>query len=477
MSLPRAVLGETLRWAVLVTLVWFLGICVSRTAYPFDVGHYEAYMWAPAQLVLSGQNPYDARHVFNPPFTLAAYGPLYYLMIALGIGAFDLQLWFGRLLSVLSAGVGVACIGYMSRRLTGSADAAWLGILAALSQYPLQHWVAMQRSDLPGLGFSFAGMAVAVWAVGKRRWPAHAVLSGLLLAAGFFCKQVFILPTLATIGLCAALGALRLGLLAAVSGATIGLGVAGFLDVTSSGGYLWQHLMLPQGLDRSWGKAAQVLRSFVTAPSTILTASALALPAFRRFRRADTAAGNRVDVVLWCYSAATVALALVLSRFRGSNLNYYLEASLALPLAAAVASARLSTSIRSKIAVALAIGAAVFLFRFSRGEYYRWMGLPYYRALVTAVQKSVAPSEPIVTVYPELAVAARRRYHFNDVLQYQDGRSVALVTVLAEGVRSRRYAAVINHDSTPPAGYRLADIPLPLPEKYWRTYLHVRMAE
>ncbi|MEP7270985.1 MAG: hypothetical protein ABI882_05750, partial [Acidobacteriota bacterium] len=56
---------------VLLALL-LLGLSVSRLTYPFDTGNYEAFIWMPARLAISGQNPYG--FTLTPPFVMAPYG-------------------------------------------------------------------------------------------------------------------------------------------------------------------------------------------------------------------------------------------------------------------------------------------------------------------------------------------------------------------------------------------------------------------
>lgn len=82
-----------------------IAISVSRTIYPFDVGHFEACVWTPALLSAQGENPYA--YATQEPFVMAPYGYLYYLTVGTGLRQFGWQFRFGRALTVLSAAVAL----------------------------------------------------------------------------------------------------------------------------------------------------------------------------------------------------------------------------------------------------------------------------------------------------------------------------------------------------------------------------------
>src|SRR5215475_4382882 len=93
--------------AIIALVTSLIGVSLSRLVYPYDVGRYEAAVWEPSLLAASGLNPYN--YALRPPFVMAPYGYLYYLTTGLGLSLFGLQLWFGRLMSILAAAIIVMC--------------------------------------------------------------------------------------------------------------------------------------------------------------------------------------------------------------------------------------------------------------------------------------------------------------------------------------------------------------------------------
>lgn len=99
---------------LIVSACFLIGIGISRIAYPFDYGGYEAGIWAPADLSIHGINPYKTSLTLTPPYIMSPYGIVYYLTVGLGINCFGLQFWFARIISVICAAICALCL----RRLT-----------------------------------------------------------------------------------------------------------------------------------------------------------------------------------------------------------------------------------------------------------------------------------------------------------------------------------------------------------------------
>src|SRR5262249_22907139 len=97
-SMVRAENGGTrgVVLAIIALVTSLIGVSLSRLVYPYDVGYYEAAVWEPSLLAANGLNPYN--YALRPPFVMAPYGYLYYLMIGLGLSLFGLQLWLWPLM-------------------------------------------------------------------------------------------------------------------------------------------------------------------------------------------------------------------------------------------------------------------------------------------------------------------------------------------------------------------------------------------
>src|SRR5215213_2759082 len=172
---------------------FLVSVIVSRVVYPFDTGHLEAFNWMPATHLLEGRNPYA--FAFTPPYSMTPYGIVYYALLAVGIKIFGLQLWWGRILSVLAFAVCVWAVVKITKELTGSREAARAAGLVSLALFPAQMWVAAVRSDLVALAFIFAAVAL-VFTIGKDAPLGFGRLVTVILlsVAAFFTKHTFLLP-------------------------------------------------------------------------------------------------------------------------------------------------------------------------------------------------------------------------------------------------------------------------------------------
>ncbi len=330
-------------------------------------------MWAPAQLMVEGNNPYRQSYVLTAPYTASAYGALYYASIGLGVWAFGLQLWFGRVLSLASQVMLVLTVGWLVRRLTGKRHAAVLATLACLSSTPLLYWVAFQRSDVPGLALATVGLALtATCEQTDRRWWFRSVLGGLLMSAGFFTKQVFVLCVPISLLVCFARGWVWPGLAALTTTVIVNILGVTTVQLHSDGGYLWQYLELPRGLEASASRALSSVTPLLLSAPTLIAASLLLSSLGRRRKEIQHS-----DWVFVGFAGASLAIGLILARFKGSNLNYFLETSVALALILGLFAARLRANARCVLALIMTLGGLAYGVRTLRGEYFRWQSLPY----------------------------------------------------------------------------------------------------
>ena len=226
---------------------FLVSIIISRLVYPFDIGHLEAFNWMPATHLLEGKNPYA--FAFTPPYSMTPYGIVYYALLAVGIKFFGLQLWWGRFLTVLGFAVCLWAVIKITRKITDSKEAVWTACLVSLALFPAHAWLAMTRSDLIGLAFASAAVALVFTSEKDSPLSFGRLLVVILLAvAAFFTKHTFLLPV-GIIGL-------RFWQLnkwreiGVFSAAFLILTAAGMflLNATSDGGYWWQHFIHAQRL-------------------------------------------------------------------------------------------------------------------------------------------------------------------------------------------------------------------------------------
>jgi hypothetical protein len=463
------------------------GISISRLIYPFDVGHFEACIWTPALLSAQGENPYA--YATREPFVMAPYGYFYYLAVGVGLRLFGWQFWFGRALTVLAAIVCVVCVASIARTVTSDRRGAMVGVLWLLSTITMFHWVGVHRPDLIALALSFGALALVFAEDGARdREGLRALLVIGLLTMAVFFKQTALSPIAVVVARRLQVGKFKQAGVVVFGVGALGAIIAAAIELTSGGGYLWQHFTLMRRTPHSYADALHWVMSLLKSPSTWIAAGLivaavvrrfdsslfLSWPEFRKWLRSPQS-------LIGCYLIVALVFAFVTSARRGAYINYYLEASMIGAIVVAMAWRRLASQERPRwlypaISTLLLLAGAFEFSRMARAESYRWQSLPYYREVVETLAREVPANELCVSVHPELVLAAGRKFHFGDWIQYQDGRSAELQQVYDREMSSGRYAAIITlggkGDNLP--GYRLAPMKRAAHEKYYPVFLYLR---
>ncbi|HMV82534.1 MAG TPA: hypothetical protein PLD20_21705 [Blastocatellia bacterium] len=485
-----------------------IAISISRTIYPFDVGHFEACVWMPSLLSAQGENPYA--YATREPFVMAPYGYLYYLTVGVGLRLFGWQLWFGRLLTVAAAAVCLWCLVRLSREVTGRQSSAAVAGMAFLTSLPLYHYLAVHRPDLPSLALGISAVALAFADCAKplptgrgtdsaalpdrgtdgKHWRTTLLVAGLLVAAVYF-KQTTVLPIAVVIARYWQAGRWRQAALILSAVAGMGLALAVALHLTSAGGYFWQHFVLMRQVPHSYQVSLKWLGSMFRSPSTWIALGILAAGTGRQVREWKLSAGavsgkvlvaalKSPELLLSSYFVAAALVAFVTSARSGSYVNYYLETSMALAVMAAMGWNWLAGSQERRqmllgIAGLFLLAGGVEFWRMARAESYRWKSLGYYREVVETLKREVPPDRLVVSVHPELAIASGHKYYFGDFLQYIDGRSPELQKLIADEFASGRYGAVVWLTPNDPklAGYRQIPMKLSVHEKHYPVYLYL----
>ncbi|MBS1795437.1 MAG: glycosyltransferase family 39 protein [Acidobacteria bacterium] len=467
-----------------ILLSLLVPVVVSRTIYPFDLGHLEAFCLMPAEHLLAGKNPFS--FAFTPPYSMVTYGPAFYVLLAVGLKIFGFQFWWGRILSTLGFAVCVWAVARIAKHLTGDRDAMLAAAFLALAFFPGQTWVAMMRSDLIALAFSLSALCLVLT---TEKFGAGRLLAVVLLAtAAFFTKQTFLLHV-GVIGL----RFLQLGRrreFAAYAGG-VGLLTAGvmfFLDYTSDGGYLWQHFLharnLPFGIEILPFQFVQLLK----LPTTLVFGAALLIflvgkPDFLgRANRADLiSALRRPETLVLFYFAAALAAAVMSAGRIGANINYFLEATFLMALVFGLIYHDFKRKSRPALASALVVlfilGGVVQLVRTLRGEYFRWESRPYYEEVTATAARFVTPGSVCVSVFPEIARRAGCAYYFDDYAEYTRGWEPSLDAIFDREIKSGKFPVVIwndpdFHEKYPE--YEPVKMTRALPERFPPPYLYVR---
>jgi len=148
-----------------------------RATTPFQLDYEEGNLLNAALRITNWITPYPPAGTF--PYVINPYGPVGYLLTALGIKLFGISLLGPRIL-VLMAGVGVAlCIGFLSRHYGVNWDIALPIAVLFFCSASMWAWLPLLRVDLWAILLSLLGLCV--FARKSERWPIAAILFALAL--------------------------------------------------------------------------------------------------------------------------------------------------------------------------------------------------------------------------------------------------------------------------------------------------------
>jgi len=286
--------------------------------YPLDYG--EAPLVDQAVRLADGQSIYRP-DLSSPPYTISNYPPLYPLSMVPFVKLFGPNFWAGRaisLLCTLASGVFLALIVYIHSQ--DRAAAVVTGILFLSIPYVVG-WSPLARVDMLALAFSTAGLYVVA------RWPTTwrgLIVSALLLVAAICTRQSYGLaaPLAAFVWLWTQDRRQALKLAGLVGGISLILFFA--LNVTTRGGFFY-NIVTANVNEFDIETVKRIWRDLWRAASILLIIGGVSL--FLAPRRVKTWSLLVPYLIGACLSAATIGKI-------GSNVNYLLELSAALTLAA-----------------------------------------------------------------------------------------------------------------------------------------------
>ena len=317
-SILVALLAICLLGMTLIQLRW--GFAFLR--WPLEVLYGEALIQDHAARLLRGEALYQP--LGAPAYSVAAYTPLFYLLMALGQVLGGPNLIFGRVVSVLATVatallVGKTCATRGQKRLAASALGALLFVALGFPT-PLP-WFALAKEDSLGVAFGVASVALLAGGQSRR----HVLGAGILAALAMLTKQTFIASFLAG-GIALSLRDYRkLPAFAAASLGPVAI-VSGFFELTT-------HAFLANTVFAN----AQPFRAdiLVTNLATLKAyqAGPLAVAGLAVVRRLFTRKTFE-DVLLPAYGLASL-LPLVGLASVGSAQNYWIELAAAASILAA----------------------------------------------------------------------------------------------------------------------------------------------
>lgn len=466
-----------------IFFVMLLCIAFSRIFYPYDIAN-EALNWTPSQLIFNGNNPYG--YAMKPPFVMAPYGVVFYLVIGVGIKFFGFQFWLGRTILFLSVLICAYCVARIVFALTKEKRPCYVAIVALLASLPFQVWIATQRPDALSLAFSAIALMLVIEHDEKENLAYKKLfLIIMLFALSIFTKHTTVLPIF--------IAALRLFQMKKIKQAIVLLlslfvlcsVVMFLLNKTSNGGYIWQHFIHANRLPFDYEATFTLIMIILKTPSTWIYIAIISLCSYYLFNSGSLKVNAIFSSPKWLiafYSLIAFVFAFVTASRFGAATNYYLETSFVVSILIALCWEKLSSyrqlHLTYSIVIILLTAAGSFnLIRAARSEYYRWQELPYYNEMVERLNKTVPPKSVCISVNPELVTEGGHEYHFDDWAEYAENWSPELNKIFRESISEKRYAAIIWHTSEVNdefKGYRLIKMSQPLPQKHYPVFLFVR---
>ncbi|MCK4314502.1 MAG: glycosyltransferase family 39 protein, partial [Anaerolineae bacterium] len=302
--------------AMLILLLHTLMALFHR--YPLDYG--EAPLVDQAMRLAAGQSIYRP-DLSSPPYTISNYPPLYPLSMAPFVKLFGPNFGAGRVISLLSTLASATFLALIVYTYSQDRLAAMITGMLFLSIPYVVGWSPMARVDMLALALSTAGLYVAA------RWPTTRrglVISALLLVAAIYTRQSYALaaPLAAFVWLLTQDWRQALRLAGLVGGISLVLFLA--LNVVTGGGFFY-NIVTANVNEFDIETVKRTGHDLWRALPILLVLGGVSL--FLAPRRVKTWSLLIPYLIGACLSAATIGKI-------GSNVNYLLEFSAALTLAA-----------------------------------------------------------------------------------------------------------------------------------------------
>jgi ABC-type glycerol-3-phosphate transport system permease component len=294
----------------------------NALAFPYPLNYGEGPLLDQVVRLAGFEDIYQI-HLTTPPYVITNYPPLYMLIQAPLVWMFGPALWYGRLISLVSTAAVALLIAMTLRALTGDRVGSAAGGLTFPAIPYVLHWSSLARVDSLGLALSWAGLfVVARWP--EKRWSL--LTTALLLTAAIYTRQTFALaaPLAAFVWLLSRRPRRRAFVLAGIVGGLC-LGLFAILNVLTGGGFFFNTVTCNLNEFR-WGQVGfGSLQMLVLLPFLLLGGGAFLLLAPWKRVRSWWLVGP--------YLVGGACSALLIGKV-GSDVNYLLELSAALSLAA-----------------------------------------------------------------------------------------------------------------------------------------------
>jgi hypothetical protein len=166
---------------------------VAAILRPVEAMYGEAIIYGQAARFLHGEALYPL--LDGPPFTVAAYTPLYYTLAAGLRGLAGPGFGPGRTLSFGAGLLAAIVVGNLAAQKTSRAAGLFAALLFIGLGFPGDYpWFAFYKEDMLGVALSLVALAVLEHAAGRRR---STIAAGALAGLAFLTKQTFVAATVA----------------------------------------------------------------------------------------------------------------------------------------------------------------------------------------------------------------------------------------------------------------------------------------
>jgi hypothetical protein len=264
------------------------------------------------------------------PFTVSAYGPIFYVVSGYlhkwGLPAYQ----SGRVISFAALLASLWLCWRGVSYLTNNRYARTVAVILAASTSNLLFWGTTGQVDMLACCFSLAAFVSFLKFRDRRCGVKVLALSGVLVILAVFTKQTFLAAGVAIgltlLGEARKRASARFAAAAWIAGTTlIGVGIALALNAATHGGY-FKAAIFANINPFAWFKLQQHMRYlFLTGSGVILTAAVGARQISQR------------TAPLYTYAALAAGIWLLTAPKIGSDLNYQMEMMLVLSMCAACA--------------------------------------------------------------------------------------------------------------------------------------------
>lgn len=317
---PYVVDGAKIMLLIFLTVaaLIFLAKAVITIAVPFSLDYGEGPLLNQAVRLAAGQTIYSP-DIETPPYTITNYPPLFMLTIAPFVKLLGPTLAAGRLIALLSTLATALFLALIVRTLTHDRLALIATAVIFLANPYVMQWTGLMRVDMLALALSMAALTLLV------KWPSDrwsVIAAGLLLVAAIYTRQSYGLaaPLAAFVWLWHQERRQALWLLAIVGG--LGLLIFAGLTAFTGGGFFFH--IVTANVNAFSGLDYWLLNLLQTLPILLALGLLLLIVGWRR---------APIWSLLLPYLIGSFLTALTVGKI-GSNVNYFLELSAALSLAA-----------------------------------------------------------------------------------------------------------------------------------------------